>query len=176
MKYKDEIIRSMEWLSEKDDTIFLGQSVLYSGNAIYNTLSTLPPEKMLEVPVFEEVQMGMSTGIALEGLVPISCFPRFDFLMRCMDALVNHLDKVQYMTEGTWKPRVIMRTSIGSTNPLNGGVQHTNDYTEPFKHMLREVNVVLLNEPEEIFPEFENAYNTDCSTLLIEWGDYYNEK
>ena len=76
MKYKDEIIRSMEWLSEKDDTIFLGQSVLYSGNAIYNTLSTLPPEKMLEVPVFEEVQMGMSTGMALEGLVPISCFPR----------------------------------------------------------------------------------------------------
>jgi len=27
MKYKDEIIRSMEWLSEKDDTIFIGQSV-----------------------------------------------------------------------------------------------------------------------------------------------------
>jgi hypothetical protein len=42
--------------------------------------------------------------------------------------------------------------------------------------MLHEVNVVLLNEPEEIFPEFEIAYNTDCSTLLIEWGDYYNEK
>ena len=99
MKYKDEIIRSMEWLSEKEDTIFLGQSVLYSGNSIYNTLNTLPPEKMLEVPVFEEIQMGMSTGIALEGLVPISCFPRFDFLMRCMDALVNHLDKFKYMTE-----------------------------------------------------------------------------
>ena len=31
-------------------------------------------------------------------------------------------------------------------------------------------------EPKQIFPEFENAYNTDCSTLLIEWGDYYNEK
>jgi len=120
--------------------------------------------------------MGMSTGMAMNGLVPISCFPRFDFFMRCMDALVNHLDKMQHMTENTFKPKVIMRTSIGSTSPLNGGVQHTNDYTEPFKHMLREVNVVLLNEPEEIFPEFENAYNTDCSTLLIEWGDYYNEK
>ena len=93
-----------------------------------------------------------------------------------MDALVNHLDKMQTMTENTFKPKVIMRTSIGSKNPLNGGVQHTQDYTEPFKHMLHEVNVVLLNEPEEIFPEFENAYNADCSTLLIEWGDYYNEK
>ena len=120
--------------------------------------------------------MGMSTGMALDGLVPICCFPRFDFILRCMDALVNHLDKMQQMTENTFKPKVIMRTSIGSTNPLNGGVQHTQDYTDPIMRMLQEVNVVLLHEPEQIFPEFENAYKIDCSTLLIEWGDYYNEK
>jgi pyruvate/2-oxoglutarate/acetoin dehydrogenase E1 component len=172
MKYKDEIIRSMEWLSEKENTIFFGQSVLYSGNAIYNTLNTLPEEKRLELPVFEEIQMGMSTGMAMNGIVPISCFPRFDFFMR----LVNHLDKMQNMTEGTFKPKVIMRTSIGSTNPLNGGVQHTNNYTEPFKQILGEVDVILLNEPEEIFPTFENAYNKDGSSLIIEWGDYYNDK
>ena len=176
MKYKDEIIRSMEWLSEKDDTIFFGQSVLYSGNAIYNTLNTLPEEKRIELPVFEEIQMGMSTGMALEGLVPISCFPRFDFFMRCMDALVNHLDKTQIMTEETFKPKVIMRTSIGSTNPLNGGVQHTQNYIVPIIQMLHEVNVVLLNEPEQIFPTFESAYDRDGSSLIIEWGDYYNEK
>jgi len=176
MKYKDEIIRSMEWLSEKDDTIFMGQSVLYSGNAIYNTLKTLPEEKRIELPVFEEIQMGMSTGMAMNGLVPISCFPRFDFFMRCMDALVNHLDKMQHMTENTFKPKVIMRTSIGSTTPLNGGVQHTQDYTKMMKDILNEVNVVLLNEPEQIFPAFERAYYRQGSTLLIEWGDYYNEK
>ena len=70
----------MEWLSKKDDTIFVGQSVSYSGNAIYNTLNTIPDSKKLEVPVFEEIQMGMTTGMALEGLVPISCYPRFDFM------------------------------------------------------------------------------------------------
>jgi hypothetical protein len=69
-----------------------------------------------------------------------------------------------------------MRTSIGSKNPLNGGVQHTQDYTDPIMRMLHEVNVVSLNETEQIFPAFEEAYKTDCSTLLIEWGDYYNEK
>ena len=47
MKYKDELIRSMEWLSEKDNTIFLGQSVSYSGNAIFNTLKTLPEESLM---------------------------------------------------------------------------------------------------------------------------------
>ena len=176
MKYKDEIIRSMEWLAEKKDTTFIGQSVLHSGNAIYNTLKTIDEEKRIEVPVFEEIQMGMCTGMAMNGLVPICCFPRFDFMLRCMDGLVNHLDKMQHMTEGTFKPKVIMRTSIGSTSPLDGGVQHTQDYTEPFKHMLHEVNVVLLNEPEEIFPAFESAYKRDGSSLLIEWGDYYNDK
>ena len=176
MKYKDELIRSMEWLGEKDDTIFLGQSVKYSGNAIYNTLNTLKDSMKIETPVFEEVQMGMSTGMAMDGLVPISCFPRFDFLMRCMDSLVNHLDKMQVMTENTFKPKVIIRTSIGSTNPLNGGVQHTQDYTRVFKDILTEVDVILLNEPEEIFPTFRNAYENDGSSLIIEWGDYYNEK
>jgi pyruvate/2-oxoglutarate/acetoin dehydrogenase E1 component len=176
MKYKDELIRSMEWLSEKDDTVFLGQSVSYSGNAIYNTLSTLPQEKMIELPVFEEVQMGMSTGLALEGYTPISCFPRFDFLMRCMDALVNHLDKVQYMTESVFQPKVIIRTSIGAKFPLDGGIQHTRDYTQMMKDNLTEINVVLLNEPEEIFPVFEDAYKRDGSSMIIEWGDYYNEK
>jgi pyruvate/2-oxoglutarate/acetoin dehydrogenase E1 component len=118
----------------------------------------------------------MSTGIALEGLVPISCFPRFDFLLRCVDSLVNHLDKMQVMTDGNFKPKVIIRTSIGSTKPLNGGIQSTNDYTEPFRQMLTEVDVVLLNEPEEIFPAFQRAYEREGSSLIIEWGDYYNAK
>jgi len=176
MKYKDELIRSMEWLGEKDDTFFLGQSVKYSGNAIYNTLHTLNDSMKIETPVFEEIQMGMSTGMALDGLVPISCFPRFDFLLRCMDSLVNHLDKIQEMTEDNFKPKVIMRTSIGAKNPLDGGVQHTQDYTQVMKDILNEVNVVLLNEPEEILPTFKEAYNRDGSSLIIEWGDYYNEK
>tara|TARA_Y100000593_G_scaffold50957_1_gene95767 strand:+ start:627 stop:1127 length:501 start_codon:yes stop_codon:yes gene_type:complete len=166
----------MEWLSEKSDTIFLGQSVSYSGNAIFNTLSSLPEEKRLEVPVFEEIQMGISTGMALEGYVPISCYPRFDFMLRAMDSLVNHLDKFQMMTENNWKPKVILRTSIGSTSPLNGGVQHTQNYTEPFRQILKEVKVVMLDKSEDIFTEFQNAYDRDGSTLLIEHGDYYNDK
>jgi len=175
-KYKDEIIRSMEWLSEKEETIFLGQSVKYSGNAIYNTLKTLPEEKRLETPVFEEIQMGMSTGMAMNGLVPISCFPRFDFLMRCMDALVNHLDKIRFMTEFNFRPKVIIRTAIGSTNPLNGGIQHTQDYTKEMKSILKEVAVVSLDDPEDIMKEFKTAYYRQGSTLLIEHGDYYNDK
>ena len=51
----------MKMLSKKQ-TIFIGQSIEYSGNAIYNTLQGIPSHKKLELPVFEEVQMGMSLG------------------------------------------------------------------------------------------------------------------
>ena len=93
-----------------------------------------------------------------------------------MDSLVSHLDKMQHMTEGTLKPKDIMRTSIGAKEPLDGGIQHTQDYTMSFKSMLHEVDVVLLEEPDNIFTEFQSAYNADRSTLLVEYGDYYNDK
>ena len=178
MGYKDELVRSMEWLAEKDNTIFLGQSVSYSGNAIYNTLKTVPDEKKIETPVFEEIQMGLSMGMALEGYVPITCYPRFDFLILACNQLVNHLDKIDFMSKGMMKPRVIVRTSIGAKKPIDGGVQHTQDHTEAFRHLLTDIDVVLLNEPDEIFPAFKHAYEREDSksTLIIEWGDYYNEK
>ena len=179
MKYKDEIIRSMEYLADDERTLFLGQSVAYSGNAIYNTLVTVPDEKKIEMPVFEDVQMGMSIGLAMQGYVPVTCYPRFDFVLLATNQLVNHLDKIQIMSEGKLRPRVIIRTSIGSTNPLDGGVQHTQDYTAAYKDMLRDnVEVVLLEDPERIFIEYKRALEReDCKcTLLVEYGDFYNEK
>jgi len=178
MKYKEELIRSMEYLAKDERTIFLGQSVKYSGNAIYNTLESIDDSKKIETPVFEDVQMGFSTGLALNGFIPISCFPRFDFLILACNQLVNHLDKIEYMSKGQMKPRVIIRTSIGPKEPLDGGPQHTADYTDVFKGMLTNTNVVSLEEPEEIFPAFDLALNGDefHSTLLIENGAFYNDK
>ena len=176
VKYKNELNRAMKWLSDKDDTIFMGQSVKYSGNSIFGTLEDVDDNKRLELPVFEEVQMGMSIGMALNGYTPISCFPRMDFLLRGMDSLVNHLDKIQSMSNGIMKPRVIIRTAIGSLEPLNGGVQHTQNYIKELKSMLHEVNVVVLENTEDIFQEFMKAYSTDKSTILVEYGDYYNAK
>ena len=176
MKYKEELIKSMEWLGKKDNTMFIGQAMAFSGHAISSTITNVPDEKKIELPVFEELQMGMSTGLALEGYVPITCYPRFDFLVLAVNQLVNHLDKIQTMSKGKMNPKVIIRTAIGAKAPLDGGVQHTQNHTEAFKNMLTEVDVVLLEEPEQIFPAFKKAYEGDKSSLIIEYGDYYGQK
>ena len=177
-KYKNELIRSMKFLGERKDTIFLGQSIKFTGNAIYNTLTEVPNKKKIELPVFEDSQMGMSLGLALNGFVPVTCYPRFDFLIVAFNQLVNHLDKIRFMSEKQFTPKIIIRTSIGSKSPLNGGVQHTQDYTEMFKKVLTEVKVVNLKESKDIFPSFKKAYNdkNNRSYLFIENGDFYNSK
>ena len=55
-------------------------------------------KKKIELPVFEEVQMGIAIGLAMEGYLPVTCYPRFDFLILAMNQLINHLDKVITMS------------------------------------------------------------------------------
>ena len=80
MKYFDELKRSMEWLGQKPDTLFIGQAVAVPGTAMRNTLVDIADEKLLEFPVCEDMQMGFVNGLALSGdFVPISEMEFFAF-------------------------------------------------------------------------------------------------
>jgi hypothetical protein len=62
MKYKDELVRAMEWLGEKSNTVFTGQAIALSGHAISNTMEKVPTERRSELPGFEETQRGLAPG------------------------------------------------------------------------------------------------------------------
>ena len=175
--YRDELLRAMKHLSQIDNSLFLGQAVAVPGTAMYGTLADVPMERRLELPVEEDLQMGMSIGLAMQGWLPVSIFPRWNFLLLAANQLVNHLDKLREMTRVT-PPKVIIRTSVGSERPLHPGPQHTGDLTDAFAQLLPNVNVVRLDEAHQIFPAYQlAAERTDGkSTLLIEWGDYHQEK
>jgi pyruvate/2-oxoglutarate/acetoin dehydrogenase E1 component len=178
MKYKEELIRSMEWLGQKEEVLFLGQACKVSGHSISSTIANTPQEKRIELPVFEETQLGISTGLALEGFIPITIYPRFDFFILACNQLVNHLDKMQDMSKGDMNPKVIIRVSVGAKKPLDAGPQHTQNHTEAFAKMLTNIDVVELLEPEQIFPAFKKAYErTDGRpTLMVEHGEFYVTK
>ncbi len=176
MNYKEEIVKANSMLAQDDRTLFIGQSVCYSGHVIFSTLeeAKVPMEKRIELPVMEESQLGISTGLALAGFIPVSIFPRFDFLIIAMNQLVNHLDKFEEMTNG-WKPKVIIRTMIGSKSPLYPGPQHCQDYTEALRKMLTNISVFKLNESALVMPIYQEALKSERSTILIEMGDLYKD-
>ena len=177
-KYLDEMKRAMDYLGEQDDTIFIGQAVEYKGTAMTNSLRGVDKDKLLEMPVCEEMQMGITNGLAISGKVPVSIYPRWNFLLLTANQMVNHLDRMPEFTHGEYIPKVIIRTSIGSERPLHPQAQHVGDFTEGFEKILNNIEIIRLEEPEDIFPAYHKAYNrTDGkSTLIVEYGDYNNEK
>ena len=178
MKYFDELKRSMDYLAADPRVVFMGQAVAVPGTAMSNTLKGVDPSKLIELPVAEEMQMGMTTGLALAGRVPVSIFPRWNFLLCGMSQLVNHLDKLQLMSDGGYRAKAIVRTGIGSERPLHPQHQHVGDFTDAVRSMCSTIEVIRLDEPEDIFPAYQRALTRDDgrSTLLVEWGDYYAEK
>jgi len=177
-RYFDELKRSMDYLGDKEDTVFLGQAVEYKGTAMTNTLQGVSRDKLIEMPVDEEMQMGITNGLAVAGTVPISIYPRWNFLLLTMNQLINHLDRMPLFSHGEYIPKVIIRTSIGSQRPLHPQAQHVGDLSDGLRLMTENIEIIRLDEPEDIFPAYHKAYNrTDGkSTLLVEWGDYYGEK
>ena len=178
MRYFDELKRSMNWIATQPDTLFVGQAVAVPGTAMFNTLKEIPENQRIELPVFEDTQMGMSLGMSIAGKRVISVFPRWNFLICATNQLVNHVDKYKLMSDGRISPSLIIRTSVGSERPLFPGHQHIGNYSEPFRQMLKNTDIIELHEPEQIYEEYQNAFNRNDgrSTILVEFGDFYNEK
>jgi pyruvate/2-oxoglutarate/acetoin dehydrogenase E1 component len=91
---------------------------------------------------------------------------------------VNHVDKIKIMSNGEYTPKIIIRTSIGSQRPLHPQYQHIGDFTAGFKSMCDYIDIIRLDEPNQIFESYKYAYERKDNrpTILVEWGDYYNEK
>ena len=77
-----------------------------------------------------------------------------------------------------YKSKAIIRTSIGSERPLHPQFQHVGDYSKSIKAMCPRIHIVKLQNPKNIFKEYKKAINRKDgkSTILVEYGDYYNEK
>lgn len=178
MKYFEELKKSMSFLAKRKNVIFIGQAVEYPGTAMYNTLNNVSPKKRYELPVAEEMQMGITIGLAMNGFVPISIYPRWNFLLLAANQMINHLDKISKLGNGKFKQKIIIRTSIGSERPLHPSHQHVGDFTKEFSSMCKNINFVKLKSAKDIFPAYKKALlnNDNKPTILVEYGDYYNEK
>lgn len=173
-KYCVELKKAMEMLAQDERVIFLGQTVEFPGSRFtYKTFRDISLEKRIELPIMEEAQMGICIGLALGGYIPVSVYPRFDFVLLSANQFINHLDKIYELSRGRLNPKVIIRAVVGGTIPFSPGVQHCQDYTEQFKTMLHNVDVVKLSNSERIVPAYQQALNSNRSTLLVEEGNLH---
>jgi pyruvate/2-oxoglutarate/acetoin dehydrogenase E1 component len=165
MKYKEALTEAMTMLGKDERTIFLSQSILYPGTGMFETFAGVPDSKKIEMPVAENLQIGIAMGLALAGLIPICCFPRWNFALLAADGIVNHLDKMGM--------KVIIRVGVGSQKPLDPGPQHVGNYSEPFRQMTNSIIYSSLFSAEIIHTQYQWALKRDKSTILTEFMEHY---
>ena len=168
--YHSELCRAMALLSDAG-AVFLGQAVACDGTAMRSTLKHLPPERLIEMPVAENMQAGMCTGIAIAGGLPVCCYPRINFMLEAVSQIVQHLDKLPLYSD--YRPRVIIRTAIATNKPLDPGPQHVGNYVPAFRSMLKTIHVCELLHAEMIVPCYQAALRREGSSLLVEHLSLY---
>jgi pyruvate/2-oxoglutarate/acetoin dehydrogenase E1 component len=167
----------MTWLGQQERTIFLGQGVApHGGTSMSGTFAGVPIEKRIEMPVAEELQIGMSVGMSLNGFISISIIPRWNFALRAADQIINHMDRLPIYSAGGYRPKVIVRVAAPSNAPFYPQAQHDADFTEPFRMMLRATPIVALESAGDIVPAYQRALEADGSTILVEFTDRYRNK
>lgn len=173
--YKDALTNSMTFLGQQDDTVFIGQQLLWHGNPMSTTIGEVPKEKCVELPVMEESQMGMSLGMAMQGKFVVSFYPRWDFLICATNQLVNHVDKIKLMSNGKWSPNMIIRLGKGSDKPLDPGHQHRGNYLNEFKSLCPNTLFWDLRRHDAIEDIYKACYESGGIHVIVEYPELYYE-
>jgi pyruvate/2-oxoglutarate/acetoin dehydrogenase E1 component len=153
---------AMHWLAKQPNTLFIGQAVGCPGTKMSADFADIAADRRIEFPVAEEMQLGVCLGLSLQKYVPICVFPRYNFMMRAMDALVNHLDRIPLYSE--YRPFVLIRTAVGSRVPLDAGHQHSDNFSGALWQMFRTVRVV---ENAQL-SDYQNCYRSRRSAILVD--------
>ncbi len=175
MKYKEALKEAMETLAIDEKTVFIGYNIKY-GSQFYGSLKDIPESKKLETPVAENLMTGLAMGMALEGFKPILLFERQDFMLIALDGIVNHLDKIEQMSNGQFKIPIIIR-AISATlkTPLDPGPQHTQDFTNQFKEMVS-FQVYEPKTAEEVKEAYKKASSSLSPVMIVERRELYENE
>jgi len=169
--YKDALSTAMESIAAIEDSIFIGQQIVYAGNPMSTTLGGVSKDKMIELPVMEETQMGMTLGLAMTGKVVVSFYPRWDFIILASNQLINHVDKFKHMTGKD--VHIMIRLGKGSDKPLDPGHQHKGNYFSEYQKMCPNIKFYDLRTPEDIAKPYQSAMDNSGIHVLVEYPELY---
>src|SRR5512142_705567 len=111
----------------RDPRVFiLGEDVAEAGTP-FKVLSGLVEEfgkeRVIDTPISEPGFTGLGVGAAMTGLRPVVDLMFGDFLTLVMDQLANQAAKARYMSGGTLKVPLTLRTTMGATR--RSAAQHS---------------------------------------------------
>jgi pyruvate/2-oxoglutarate/acetoin dehydrogenase E1 component len=136
------------------------------------TLKYVPLSQKLETPVAENLMAGLAIGMSFEGFIPVLYYERHDFMLVAMDAIVNHIDKIERISHGQYKVPVIIRAVVADGGPFYSGPTHSQDFTNVFRAA---VSFPVLDPVtgKDVLNAFRSAVDSGKPAMIVERKSRY---
>jgi len=176
MTYSQAIKEQCEAYAKNPAARFIGYNTIF-GSRMYGTLDGVDVQQCVETPVAENLMVGLAMGMALEGYRPVVCFERHDFILLAMDAIVNQMDKMPWMSGGQFRWPIVIRAIVGGKKPIDPGPMHSQDYTHELCTMLKHTEVYRPISHTELVQAWTRVGETKSgAVVIIEKKDWYNKE
>src|SRR5215510_8735947 len=137
LRYVDALREAVAMEMERDSRVFVFGLDVDDHKAIQGStrglLDRFGKDRVFTTPLSEDAMTGVAIGAAMAGLRPIHVHIRMDFLMLCMNQLVNMAAKAHYMYGGTVNVPMVVRSIIGKS--WGQGAQHSQALHSLFMHI-----------------------------------------
>jgi acetoin:2,6-dichlorophenolindophenol oxidoreductase subunit beta len=161
----------------RDPTVFLiGEDVAEAGHP-FKVLSGLVeefgPERVIDSPISEAGISGLGLGAAITGMRPVVDIMFGDFLTLIMDQVVNQAAKIHYMSGGSLKAPLTIRTTLGASR--RSGAQHSQSLHAWVAH-IPGLKVCLPSTPADAKGLLKSAIRDDNPVVVFEDKMMYTVK
>jgi len=137
LSYADALAEAVAQEMRRDPSTFVFGCDVDDHKAIQGStrglLEEFGAERVFNTPLSEDAMAGVAIGAAIAGMRPIHVHIRMDFLMLCMNQLVNIAAKSRYMYGGQVKVPIVVRSMIGKS--WGQGAQHSQGLHAMFMHV-----------------------------------------
>src|SRR5499426_1232445 len=137
LTYVDALREAVAQEMRRDPRVFLFGLDVDDHKAIQGSTGGLQQrfgrERVFGTPLSEDAMTGVAIGAAMAGMRPVHVHIRMDFLMLCMNQLVNIAAKSRYMYDGQVRVPMVVRSMIGKS--WGQGAQHSQALYSMFMHV-----------------------------------------
>jgi pyruvate dehydrogenase E1 component beta subunit len=177
MMYREALNAALYEEMKADPSVFLmGEGIAERGGSYKVTVDLLKefgPKRVIDTPISEASFTGAGVGAAITGMRPVVEILFVDFSMLIMDQIVNQAAKYHFMTGGTGKVPMVLRTQGGVGNGL--AAQHSQSLEALFYH-IPGLKLVMPSTPKDAKGLLKAAIRDDDPVIFIEHKLLYMNK
>jgi acetoin:2,6-dichlorophenolindophenol oxidoreductase subunit beta len=161
----------------RDPTVFLiGEDVAEAGHpfkVLAGLVDEFGPQRVIDSPISEAGISGLGLGAAMTGMRPVVDIMFGDFLTLVMDQVVNQAAKIHYMSGGSLKAPLTVRTTLGASR--RSGAQHSQSLHAWVAH-IPGLKVCLPSTPADAKGLLKAAIRDDNPVVIFEDKMMYSLK